>query len=268
MFQEHYGFTSLPFTKTIPTKDLFPTTGQKELTARLTYLVRERGFGLVTGEIGSGKSTAVRTFTAGLDPNRYLVIYLANPTTGMTGLYRDLLYSLGHEPPFTSSRMVARIRSALSDLQSANRRQAVVILDQAHLLTQPMLEQLRLLFSDKMDSESLATLVLVGPPSLRQTLHLSVNEAFQQRLAVRAHLGPLDLQETLGYVRHHVKIAGYTGSTLFTDDAVQRSFEYTQGLPRRINQLCTTALMAGMLDHKQVLDESTLRKAIAEMGPD
>jgi general secretion pathway protein A len=268
MFQEYYGFTSLPFTKTIPTKDLFPTAGQKELAARLTYLVRERGCGLVTGEIGSGKSTAVRTFTAGLDPNRYLVIYLSNPTTGMTGLYRDLLASLCHEPPYTAARMVARIRAALTDLQLAKRRLAVVILDEAHLLTQPMLEQLRLLFSDKMDSESLATLVLVGPPTLRQALQLTVNEAFQQRLVVRAHLGPLDLAETIGYVRHHVKIAGYSGNTLFTDDAIQRIFEYTKGVPRRINQLCNTALMAGMLDQKQILDESTLRKAIAEMGPD
>jgi general secretion pathway protein A len=268
MFQEYYGFTSPPFTKTIPTKDLFPTTGQKELAARLTYLVRERGFGLVTGEIGSGKSTAVRTFIAGLDPNRYLVIYLSNPTTGMTGLYRDLLASLGHEPPFGNSRMVARIRTALSDLQLTKRRLAVVILDEAHLLTQPMLEQLRLLFSDKMDSESLATLILVGPPTLRQTLHLSVNEAFNQRLVVRSHLSPLDLAETIGYVRHQVKIAGYNASTLFTDDAIQRIYENTKGVPRRINQLCATALMAGMLDQKQILDESTLRKAIAEMGPD
>jgi len=74
MFNEYYGFTQLPFSKTIATSDLFGTAGQKELAARLTYLVRERGFGLITGEIGSGKSTAARACTAGLDPNRYLVL--------------------------------------------------------------------------------------------------------------------------------------------------------------------------------------------------
>jgi general secretion pathway protein A len=156
----------------------------------------------------------------------------------------------------------------LGELQHTKRRLAVVILDEAHLLNQSMLEQLRLLLADKMDSESLATLVLVGPPALRQTLHLSVNEAFNQRLVVRAHLGPLDLAETIGYIRHQVKIAGYPGSTLFTDDAIQRIFEHTKGLPRRINLVCNTALMAGMLDKKQVVDESTVRKAIAEMSPD
>jgi len=267
MYQQHYGFTALPFSKTIATKDLFPAAAQQELVARLNYLVRERGLGLVTGEIGSGKSTAVRAFATGLDPNRYLVIYLSNPTTGMMGLYRELLLALGHEPPYTLARMVTCIRSALSDLQTAKRRQAVIILDEAHLLSQSMLEQLRLLLSDRMDSESLATLILVGHPQLRQTLHLSVNEAFDQRLVVRCHLGPLDLAETLAYVRHQVKSVGYLGGTLFTDDALQRIFEVTKGVPRRINQLCQTALMAGMLEKKQTLDESTLRKAIAEMEP-
>ena len=116
MFNEYYGFTYLPFSKTIPTSDLFATAGQKELAARLTYLVRERGFGLITGEIGSGKSTAVRAFNASLDPNRYLVLYLANPTTGITGVFRDLLLGLGHEPPFSRPRLVARLREAFAAL--------------------------------------------------------------------------------------------------------------------------------------------------------
>jgi type II secretory pathway predicted ATPase ExeA len=90
----------------------------------------------------------------------------------------------------------------------------LVVLDEAHLLTQAMLEQLRLLFSDKMDSQSLATLALVGHPDLRRTLHLSVHEAFTQRLAVRYHLGPLDLQEPIGYIKHQVRIAGYTAGPL------------------------------------------------------
>ena len=134
MFQEFYGFTRLPFSRTIATQDLFPTVGQKELGARLAYLVRERGVGLITGEIGCGKSTAVRAFAASLDFNRYLVVYLANPTTGMTGLYRDLVVSLGYEPPFSKPRLVARIRTALEDLSVTKHRAPVVVLDEAHQL--------------------------------------------------------------------------------------------------------------------------------------
>lgn len=265
MFQEFYGFTRLPFSKTIPTADLFPTAGQKELNARLAYLVRERGFGLVTGEIGSGKSTAVRAFAAGLDFNRYLVVYLSNPTTGITGLYRDLLLALGHEPPFNKPRQVAALRAAFEDLSLTKHRAPVVLLDEAYLLTQLMFEQLRLLFSDKMDSASLATVIFVGPPDLRRTLQLSVYEALAQRLAVRYHLGPLDLQETLAYIKHHLRVAGAANGALFTDDALARVFDYTKGIPRRINQVCTTALMAGLIEQKSVIDESTLRKAIAEL---
>src|SRR5437870_5725173 len=180
MFQEFFGFTQIPFSRTIATSDLFPTANQKELAARLNYLVRERGFGLVTGEIGSGKSTAVRAFTASLDPNRYLVLYLTNPTTGITGIYRDLLLALGHEPPFSRPRLVARLRQAFTDLINAKRRVPIVILDEAHLLAPILLEQLRLLFSDQMDSQSLATVILVGHPDLRRTLHLAVHEAFSQ----------------------------------------------------------------------------------------
>jgi type II secretory pathway predicted ATPase ExeA len=153
----------------------------------------------------------VRAFTASLDANSYLVIYLANPTTGIVGVYRDLLLTLGHQPPFSKPRMVAAVRAALTDLRINKRR--------------------------------------------------APNEAFYQRLAMRYHLGPLDLQETIGYVRHHAKVAGYTTGQLFTDDAVTRIFEYTKGLPRRINQLCHTALMAGLIDQKSILDENTIRKA-------
>jgi general secretion pathway protein A len=265
MFQEFYGFARNPFSKTIPTQDLFPAAGQAELSARLTYLLRDHGFGLVTGEVGSGKSTAVRAFAASLDPNRYLLLYVANPTIGITGIYRELLAALGQQVPFGKPRMVAHLRSAFLDLALHKHRAPVVILDEAHLLSQPMLEQLRLLFSDQMDSHSLATLLLVGHPDLRRTLRLAVHEPLAQRLSVRYHLGPLDLAETLAYVKHQVRVAGYTAGPLFTDDAIARLFDYTKGLPRRINQVCTTALMAGLIEKKNLIDESTLRKAIAEI---
>ena len=265
MFQEFYGFTHVPFSKTILTKDLFPTAGQKELTARLTYLLRERGFGLITGEIGSGKSTAVRAFTATLDPNRYCVLYLANPTTGITGLYRELLLGLGHEPPYTKPRQVALLRAAFEDLGQTKHRAPIVLVDEAHLFTPPMFEQLRLLFSAQMDSHSLATVLFIGQPDLRRILQLTIHEAFAQRLTVRYHLGPLDLPETIGYIKHQLRVAGLPNGTLITDEALARVFDYTKGIPRRINQVCTTALMAGLIEQKTVIDESTLRKAIAEL---
>lgn len=265
MFQQFYGFSRLPFSKDIPAPEILATRGQTELCARLTYLVSEQGIGLLTGEIGSGKSTAVRGFVASLDPNRYLTIYLSNPTLGMNGLFRDILTALGYEPPFSKPKMVARIRSAFDDLIRSKQRYPLMIVDEAHLLPPTAFEQFRLLLSTHMDSRSLGSLLLVGPPSLNQTLHLSVHEAFRQRLTNAYQFPPLDLKETLDYIQHHLRIAGYLSGSPFSDDAVKRIFEYTRGIPRQINRVCTTALIAGRIDQKQILEEATIRKAIAEL---
>jgi ABC-type transport system involved in cytochrome c biogenesis ATPase subunit len=169
MFQQFYGFSRLPFSKDIPPQDLFQAEGQQELCARLSYLVKERGLGLVTGETGSGKSTALRRFVASLDANRHFVIYLSNPLLGMSGLYREILTALGHEPLFSRPKMVAKIRSVFEDLIQNKHRIPVVILDEAHALPDTAFDPFRLLFSTQMDSQSLGTLLLVGHPELRRT---------------------------------------------------------------------------------------------------
>lgn len=263
--QAYYGFTRLPFAKDIPPTDLFPAEGQHELYARLSYLTQQRGIGLLTGETGCGKSTALRCFTATLDTNRFFIIYLANPLLGLTGLYRDLLTALGHEPPFSRPKMVARIRFVFDDLLSNKHRTPFLILDEAHLLPDTAFEQLRLLFSTHMDSQSLGALLLVGQPELRRTLRLATHEPFFQRMSTAYHLLPLDLPQSMAYIRHHITFSGYKTGTLFTDDALVRICDYTKGIPRQINRLCTTALLVGMADQKQVLEESAIRKAIAEL---
>jgi type II secretory pathway predicted ATPase ExeA len=265
MFQQFYGFQHLPFSREIPTPDLFPAAGQKELCARLSYLTKERGLGLVTGETGCGKSTAIRRFTASLDVNRYLVIYLANPLLGISGLYRDLLAALGHEPLFSRPKMVARIRAALEDQLLNKHRTPLLILDEAQFLPDMAFEQLRLLFSSHMDSQSLGALLLVGQPELRHTLRLAPHEAFFQRLTTSFHLPPLDLLQSMEYIQHHIAFSGYKGTNLFTDDALTRICDYSKGIPRQINRLCTTPLLVGFADGKLLLEESTIRKAIAEL---
>lgn len=268
MFQEYYGFRTTPFSRNISTADLFASNGQQELKARLTYLLRERGIGLVTGEVGCGKSTALRAFAESLDPNRYLVIYLANPALGITGVYRDMATALGLLPAYFKPEMVSQIRRALEDLYLQKRRAPVILFDEAHLLSTAMLEELRLLLNHYMDAESLATLVLVGHSELRRKLRLAIHEPVFQRLAVRYHLEPMDLEETAAYIKHHLKVAGYSGSQLFSDEFVAKTFEYTKGIPRKINLVCTHALMAGYVERKQILDEATLRKVINDLEMD
>ena len=265
MFQEFYGFVAMPFSRGVATAKLFLAGAQEELKARLAYLVRERGIGLITGEIGSGKSTAVRSFVDSLDPTRHTVVYTANPLIGITGFYREVLLQLGEPVPMFRQQMVLGIRRAFDLLTNERKKTPVVIVDEAHLVEHRMLEELRLLLNVRMDSQAAAALVLVGHSELRRTLRLSIHEAFWQRTSVRFHLRALDLTETGAYIRHQVEVAGYRGTALFSDGFVAKAYDYTKGIPRQINLVCTHALMAGCADQKQVLDEMVLRQVINDL---
>jgi general secretion pathway protein A len=265
MFQEFYGFQLLPFSQGLPSSQLFPASGQAELKARLSYLVRERGIGLITGEIGSGKSTALRAFVESLDPTRYTVVYTANPLIGASGIYRELLAQLGEPVPLFRQQMVLAIRRCFDVLTNERKRTPIVIIDEAHLLDQRSLEELRLLLNVRMDSQAAAALILVGHTELRRTLRLSIHEALWQRTSVRFHLRALDLTETGAYIRHQVEIAGYRGGALFSDGFVAKTYDYTKGVPRQINTVCRHALMAGCAEQKRVLDEQVLRQVVADL---
>ena len=186
MFQEFYGLSATPFSRGLTTSKLFVAAGQEELKARLSYLVRERGIGLITGEIGSGKSTAVRAFVDGLDPTRHTVVYTANPLIGITGLYREMLSQLGEPIPLLRQQMVLALRRCCDVLTNDRKKTPVLIVDEAHLLDRRMLEELRLILNVRMDSQSAAALVLVGHTELRRTLRLSIHEALWQRTAPRS----------------------------------------------------------------------------------
>lgn len=266
MFTQLYGLQTTPFTRTLNTDDILATASVKELHARLALTVRERGIALVTGEVGSGKSTAVRAFLAGLDPNRHTVLALTLPLTSPSALYRQLLMALNHPIPFGATAQIAAVRAALADLIQTQRRTPVIVLDEAHLLGHNLIDPLRTLLSAQLDSQSLAALILIGQPELRRKLQLSTHAAFAQRVTHRCHVEPLPLEATLAYIQHHLKVAGLKdGVPLFSDDALKRIAEWAQGLPRRINQLCTAALIAGAVAKAKVIDDTPVRQAINDL---
>lgn len=265
MFREFYGLSATPFGRGLPTSKLFPSSGQEELKARLSYLVAERGIGLITGEIGSGKSTAVRAFVDSLDPTRYTVVYTANPLIGISGFYREVLGELGEPIPRYRPQMALALRRCFDVLSNERKKTPVVIADEAHLVDGRMLEELRLLLNTRMDSQAAAALILVGHTELRRTLRLSIHEALWQRTTVRYHLRALNLTEAGAYIRHQMETAGYRGPGLFSDGFVAKAYDYTKGIPRQINLVCTHALMAGCAEQKQILDETVLRQVINDL---
>jgi general secretion pathway protein A len=260
---DFYAFSHTPFTKSISVKHLFPSRGHCEIQGRLAFALQDRLAALLTGDVGTGKSTAVRAFAQTLDHNLYPVVYLSNPHLGVTALYREILLALQVEPAFGFMRLLPQLRSTLHDLARKG-RYVLLIVDEAHLLSPELFDQLRFLLNNEMDSASLIALVLLGQPDLAHKLRFTPYEALHQRIAVRFHLKPFDLEETAGYVKHHLRIAGCP-NPIFSDGFLAGIYDHTKGVARKINNLCRGALLLGATESKQILDESDLRRVILDL---
>jgi general secretion pathway protein A len=260
---EFYGFQHTPFAKSIAAKDLFPARGHSEIQGRLAFALQERIPALITGDVGTGKSTAIRAFTHSLDRNLYTTVYLSNPHLGVTALYYHVLLALQTQPAFGFMRLLPQLRATLQDFARKG-RYVLLVVDEAHLLPPELFDQLRFLLNDEMDSASLLTLVLLGQPDLAHKLRFAPYEALDQRISVRFHLRPFDLEETAGYVKHHLRVAGYQGQ-LFSDGFVTGVHEHTKGVARQINNLCRNALLLGATEDKHVLDETDLKRVLLDL---
>jgi len=157
--------------------------GHAEAVARITWLITERAIGVVTGEVGAGKTIAARAAVAALDPSRHTTIYQANPAVGARGLYAAIVTALGGVPRFHKAALIPQATEALAAEEAERGKRIVLILDEAHLLDHDQLEELRLLTNFEMDSASPFALVLLGQPTLRRRLRL-------RRLAPPHHSHP------------------------------------------------------------------------------
>jgi type II secretory pathway predicted ATPase ExeA len=265
--QVHWGFTRMPFGRDLAPGMLFPSRNHAEAVARITWLIGEGAIGVVTGEVGAGKSVAARAATAGLD-HRFAVVYLGNPSVGMRGYLRQIISALGGVPPFQTAPLVAEAMSRLDAEKSERARRVVVICDEAHLLSAAQLEELRFLTNaGDMDASSPFACLLVGQPTLRRRLKLGAYAALDQRVALRYHLDGMDLAETATYVRHHLSIAGRS-DPMFSDDALALIHQTSRGLPRAVNNLAVQALVAAFADKKSMVDEASARAAVTEVTSD
>lgn len=263
MYESYFGFTRTPFSRDIAPSALFPHAGHDETVARLTYIVGERAIGVLTGEVGSGKSVALRALCASLDASRHTVVYFCG-LAGLSGFYHELVSGLGGVPAFARAQLTSQAKALIASETSEKRKRLVVIADEAHQMPIELLEELRLLTNENMDSASSFALILAGQPTLRRKLNLTVLNALSQRVALRCQLKGLTLEESAGYVRHHLALAGRSDA-LFSDDAVALIHSAGAGIPRRMNNLATQSLVAGYLDKRNIIDEGTVKRAVAEI---
>jgi type II secretory pathway predicted ATPase ExeA len=262
-----FGLTRTPSGKNIPARDLFARQAHAEAIARISFCIVESALGVVTGDVGAGKTVAVRAAVAALDPTRHQVIYIANPAFGTRGLYVTIVRSPGAVPRYLKAELMAQAAGLLAAEGAERHRRVVLICDEAHLLRPEQLEELRLLTNADMDSASPFAGLLAGQPTLSRQLRMGTFAALDQRIATRFAIKPMDLAESAAYLRHHLKLAG-RDEPLFADDAIARLHRVANGLPRALNNAAVAALIAAAAAGKDLIDDACARKAVAELTRD
>jgi type II secretory pathway predicted ATPase ExeA len=262
--QSHYGFTRMPFGRSLAPGMLRRHATHAEAAARISWCISERALGVVTGEVGAGKTVAVRAALAGLDGSRHTTIYLGNPAVGGRGLYGGIVTALGGVPRFHKAALIPQTVDLLAAEEHERGRTVILVLDEAHLLTADQLEELRLLTNAEMDSHSPFACLLVGQPTLRRRIKLGTFAALDQRIALRYAMTGMTEPETKSYLTHHLALAGRS-DTLFSDDATMLIHQVGRGIPRAVNNLAVQALVAAFATGKAVIDESSARAAVTEV---
>ncbi len=264
MYQEFYGLSERPFT-IIPDPDFLYLSPQHKLArAYLEYGLTQRlGFIVLTGEVGTGKTTLIKSLLkAAHRQQRVGVIY--QTSFAAEDLLELLLREFGIKGHFTTR--VARLAAFNQFLLNAYSRgeHVVLIVDEAQNLGPEALEELRLLSNLQTEKEPLLQVILVGQPDLQERLRHPSLMQLAQRVSVQYHLNPLDRKETKEYIVYRLARAG--GSGIFTDSAMEKLFDYTKGVPRRINTLCDLSLVAGFAEARHEIDDEFMETVMYAQG--
>jgi type II secretory pathway predicted ATPase ExeA len=234
--QGFFGLSRTPFGRDLAPGMLHRHASHGEAVARIGWCVAERRIGVITGEVGAGKTVAIRAALSGLDPTRHTIIYLPNPTIGVRGIHHQIVAALGGQPLVHHATLVPQAAAALAIEQAERGRTPVLVIDEAHLLEHAQLESIRMLTNHDMDSASPFSCLLIGQPTLRRRMKLGALAALDQRIGLRYTMPPMTGEETSSYLRHHLGLAGRS-DTLFSDDATALIHQTSRGYPRAVNNL-------------------------------
>jgi len=265
VYNDFYGFLESPFNLTPDPRFLFFSDKHREAFHHVLFGIRERkGFIQLTGEVGAGKTTVCRALLAELGEG-YQTALILNPMVSGTQLIRSILTELGLEPPRTDRTAYLEVLNKFLLEQAEAGRDVVLLVDEAQDLTPELLEQVRLLSNLETDRRKLIQIVLIGQPELRDKLNARSLRQLRQRITVRYHLKPLDLDETERYISHRLLVAGADGRPKFSRGAVRAVHRYARGVPRLINAVCDKALLYGYVNATYELKSRAIRQAIREL---
>lgn len=294
MYQHFYGFSEMPFNVTPDPNFLYLSPTHQEALAHLRYGIEERkGFIVLIGEVGCGKTTLCRALLNRLDSDRYETALILNPRINENQLLRAILRELGeriheHEPVLQPTSTLARVVDdgdeqsdrAFHDASSTDLterlndallrrihagKNIVLIIDEAQNLSFEVMEQLRLISNLETDNKKLLQIILIGQPELKTKISHKSLRQLKQRILVYYELHPLSFPETAVYIQHRLTLAGGMGRPRFTPWAIRRIYKRSSGIPRMINNICDRAILSAFIRNADEVNRRDVNRAVREM---
>jgi general secretion pathway protein A len=269
MYKKFYGLKENPFNVTPDPRYLFPTGHTDEALACLTYgVLNHKGFILLTGEVGTGKTTLLNKLLESLRQQGVATAFVFNTRFNVPQFFDYVLADFGlPREPRLKSQMLLSLNQWLLDRFKAGSTTALLI-DEAHNVSSELLEEIRLLTNLETSTEKLLQIVLSGQPELEHKLRRPDLRQLRQRITLRTKTYPLAPEETRQYIAQRLKVAGSDGRPVFTPEAVELIHRYARGIPRVINTLCEHALISGYADQRPVLGTEVIQEVAKEFELD
>jgi len=268
MYEAFYGFKERPFSLTPDPDFLYEGPTHKKAVSYLANgLESGEGFVLVTGDIGTGKTTIVRHVIRKVRPHAKIA-HIVNPRGTFRQLMRLILDDLGAAPfneELTRERLLAEFEKFVRR-HGGGSQPVILILDEAQNLDPVTLEEIRMLSNFETDKQKLVQIILAGQAELKTLFELPRLKPLEQRISTRCHLSALSREETTDYIRHRLAVSGAAPDALrFTRDAFEMIYIYSRGIPRRINIVCNAVLLAGFVDGKRAFTARYIQEIMADL---
>ena len=266
MYEDFYGLSSKPFQLNPDPSFYFGSKQHRRAKAYLEYgLLRNEGFIVITGEIGAGKTTIVRGLLDSMDSSAVTAANLVSTQLDAEDTLRMVGAAFGVRVKDVSKADLLMALEAFLVTQVSEGKRSLLIVDEAQNLTPRAVEELRMLSNFQFGKQALLQTFLVGQPEFRDILQHPNMQQLRQRVTATCHIGPLDAEETRGYIEHRLKCAGGSGRPAFDPEAFEAIFKATAGIPRRINSVCDRLLLLGFLGNKEHLSVEDVDEVVDEM---
>jgi type II secretory pathway predicted ATPase ExeA len=271
MYRKFYNLTRNPFEVSPDPYFFYPTPRHNEALALLNYgVIRRKGFVVVTGEVGTGKTLLVRCLLESLALQKVAFAYIYNPILSVRAFLEQVLTDLGLSAPAPiKSEALSRLNNYLMT-RSRNDLTTALVVDEAQLLSWDLLEEIRLLTNLETTQQKLLQIVLVGQPELDLKLDSHELRQLKQRVGLRCNLLPLELKEVEGYIHRRLELAGAkeNENAIFSREAIEAIYHFSKGIPRLVNTLCENCLMLGFGLQLDRITPSIVREVVSDFRLD